>query len=372
MNYIIHLTDSCNLNCKYCYEKKEKKDISFENIQKLIDYEIKQKNKHSTITFYGGEPLTKIDLIHKTIEYINKQKTKTKFYYGITTNATLINEEIIKFMKENNFINIAYSIDGNEDVHNLNRKFVSGDNTFDIVEKNAKKVLEHFKDAVAMVAVTKNNIENLDESVKYLIDLGFTSINILFDYTANWEDEDLKIIKGSFKKVSDIYYEKLLREEDISIGIFDDKIKSHIDENYNCTEECNLGMKTINVGTDGKFYPCMQFVKNEEFVIGDCEGGIDINKRALLKQNANKESEICKTCGINKRCKHTCSCRNYITSKDINIISPIVCETERIFIELADNIAEKLHKQNSKLFIQKYYNEKYGILKKIIEMKGEK
>ena len=23
MEYIIHLTDKCNLNCAYCYEKKE-------------------------------------------------------------------------------------------------------------------------------------------------------------------------------------------------------------------------------------------------------------------------------------------------------------------------------------------------------------
>lgn len=73
MEYVIHLTEKCNLNCKYCYENKNDKDISFNNIKSLIDYEISQKNKYSIITFYGGEPLLKINLIKRTINYINKK-----------------------------------------------------------------------------------------------------------------------------------------------------------------------------------------------------------------------------------------------------------------------------------------------------------
>ena len=38
MNYIIHLTQRCNLRCKYCYENKKEKEINFENIQQLIDF----------------------------------------------------------------------------------------------------------------------------------------------------------------------------------------------------------------------------------------------------------------------------------------------------------------------------------------------
>lgn len=43
MQYIIHLTDACNLKCKYCYENKSVREISFDNITKIIDNEIKQK-----------------------------------------------------------------------------------------------------------------------------------------------------------------------------------------------------------------------------------------------------------------------------------------------------------------------------------------
>ena len=57
-------------------------------------------------------------------------------------------------------------------------------------------------------------------------------------------------------------------------------------------------------------------------------------------------------------------------TKDINEVSPLVCETEKITIELVDKMAERLYKNKSKLFLQKYYNKSYNIInqyKKIYE-----
>ena len=68
MEYIIHLTEKCNLNCTYCYEDKRDKDISFEDIK-------------------------------NTIDYINSKKSKTKFFYGMTTNGILLDDDFIKYIK---------------------------------------------------------------------------------------------------------------------------------------------------------------------------------------------------------------------------------------------------------------------------------
>ena len=70
MNYSLYLTDSCNLNCKYCYEKKFKtnRELSFDNIKKIIDNEIKSKSKESIITFFGGEPLLKKVIIYSCVK----------------------------------------------------------------------------------------------------------------------------------------------------------------------------------------------------------------------------------------------------------------------------------------------------------------
>lgn len=367
MNYTIHLTNSCNLRCKYCYEtNKNNNKISFENIKLLVDNEIKENKNSSLITFYGGEPLLKKDLIYSTIDYINSKKCKTKFYYAMTTNGTLLDKNFIEYIKKNKFLFISYSFDGRKETQDLNRVTTDGNGSFDVVEKNAKELLKNFDNVIAMMAITKNNIEYLEENVKYLINLGFKYFNLQFNYLDDWQDEDLKTIKESYQKVADIYYNKILKEEDISITIFDDKIKTHIQENYNCNENCNLGIKNINVDVDGNFYPCMQFVGNSKYVIGNCKDGIDFEARKNLIKESGKEHEICKTCAINRRCKHTCACQNLLTTNDINGLSPLICEHEKIIIEISDKLAEMLYKNNSRLFIQKFYNKNYDLFRQIL------
>ena len=330
MEYIIHLTDNCNLNCSYCYQHKINRSISFENIKNLIDYEITRNEAYSIIYFYGGEPLLEKELIKDTINYINSKKCKTSFYYGITTNGTLLDEAFIKYMKKNNFISIAYSIDGASETQNLNRKTFDGNETFNIVSDNFKKLLHYFDNISTMTVITKNNLSCLSKNVEYLINMNFKCINLLFDYSQTWQDNDLIELRNQYSKIAKIYADNLLHKKDITIPIIDDKIQTYIYDEYNCNDNCSLGIKTINVGTDGFFYPCMQFVYNKDFIIGNCKSGIDIEKRAKLIQNSKKEQISCSNCTIKKRCKHLCSCKNYKLTNDINKLSPIICETEKL------------------------------------------
>ena len=276
---------------------------------------------------------------------------------------------MINLIKENEFT-VAYSIDGGKLVQNLNRITADGKETFDIVEKNAKKMLKAVKTTIAMAVITKNNLEYLAESVKYLYDIGFRYINLLFDYTQNWEDEDLIVIKDQYSKLINFYEEKIMNEEDINIPLIDEKINTYIKDDYNCNSDCQLGIKHVNIGTDGNFYPCVQFVGNSEYIIGNCESGIDFDARSKLIKESKQENNICKNCTINKRCKHTCACKNYMITKKINEVSPLVCETERLTIELVDKMAERLYKNNSKLFLQKYYNKSYNIINQYINDRG--
>lgn len=372
MEYVLHLTDNCNLNCQYCYENKQDKELSFQNITQLIDFEIKQKNKTAVIQFYGGEPLLKKQLIRDSINYIKMKNTKTKFYFGITTNGTLIDNEWITYMKKNNFVSIGYSIDGKSETQNKNRRTKNGEETFTIVEENAKKILENFNIVVAMMVVTKNNIKNLSENINYLIELGFRSINMQFNYLDDWQDQDLSEIKKQYKQVADIYAKAIQNEVNIDIPIIDEKIKTYIQPKYNCNQDCQLGIKTIHIGTDGNFYPCVQFVNHKEFRIGNCQQGINVKARKKVIENAKQENELCKSCLINKRCKHTCACRNYRITNAINEVSPLICETEKIFIDIADQMAEELYHQNSNLFMQKQYNQNYQLIKQLINRKGMK
>ena len=362
MNYIVHLTEKCNMNCKYCYEKKNIKEISFENIRNLVDNIVKNdKSENVVISFYGGEPLLKLDVIKDTVEYINSISKKTNFRYSITTNGSLLSKEIVDFFNQNNFIYVQYSIDGTAEAHDKNRVYQNGKDTFSIVSQNAKLLLENFKGKViANKVITKNTLNTLPQDVAFLFELGFKEIYTLVDYRASWNDDDLILLKEKLTEVSKIYANEMMKEKDVIIPVFDEKIKSFIYDSYNCNENCSMGMTTINVGVDGNFYPCMQFVGNSKYIIGNCKDGVDVKARINLINNSKKEIDICKECDYRKRCKHTCSCKNYTLTGDINGLSPITCEFEKILIEISDKMAEELYKNKSKMFIQKYYNDNYN------------
>lgn len=94
----IAISLQCNLRCPYCYinaEKKRKKEISFQEIIKLID---QAKNLGvKTVTITGGEPLI-YPKIKELVSYINKKKLISVIF----TNSTNINEDIAKFLFKNN------------------------------------------------------------------------------------------------------------------------------------------------------------------------------------------------------------------------------------------------------------------------------
>ena len=61
---------------------------------------------------------------------------------------------------------------------------------------------------VAMVVATKNNLENLPNSIEYLKNLGFKKFNILFDYLVDWQDEDLVPLKKEYDRTYDRLFKR--------------------------------------------------------------------------------------------------------------------------------------------------------------------
>lgn len=126
---VLMIVQECNLRCIYCYgdcgEYENKGIMSKETAFDSVDYLIENSDEDDIfITFFGGEPLLNFKLIKEVVDYCKykESKSKKKFKYSITTNGTLINEEIEKFLKDNQFV-IQISIDGKRDKHNANRYY---------------------------------------------------------------------------------------------------------------------------------------------------------------------------------------------------------------------------------------------------------
>ena len=147
MKFTLSLTHRCNLACKYCYGgEKFSRDMSPSTVKKAIDFAFETAGKNSEVefNFFGGEPLLRFDLIEKAISYIRNHEGKLEnpVSFSITTNGTLINDYIISVVDREN-INLCISLDGTENVHNLNRCYKNGRGSFDNVLSNLRKSIEN-------------------------------------------------------------------------------------------------------------------------------------------------------------------------------------------------------------------------------------
>ena len=226
MNYTFHLTEKCNLNCTYCYEgEKGSLELPFLDIKKVLDNEVKSGSKKCQISFFGGEPLLKKELIYEIVNYADEleKNNDIKFSYSITTNATLIDKDFIKLAKKKDFL-IGISLDGNRETHNKNRRTYSGEETFDLVCDNTRLLLKSVHRVVAMPVITKNNYKDMVENVRYLFSVGFKHVNCAIDYTADWKDENIEPLRKEYEKLAELYYEKTKNNNDFSLLPFDNKI----------------------------------------------------------------------------------------------------------------------------------------------------
>ena len=356
MEYVFYLTNYCNLKCKYCYECDESKinnKMDFNIIKQLLTEQSNKKNDTTNIGFFGGEPLLQKQLIYDTVNFGKDlyKSTKHNFMYSVTTNGTLIDDEFIEFCKKNNIL-VGISIDGNEYTHNLNRKSKDNKNTFNMVLENARKCLDAKVNCMALPVICINNVEYMANNIRFLIELGFKKITCNFNYYDKWDDSSLNILKQQYEEISNIYYDEFKNKNYIRIYPLDTKMQLHIYERK-CSDGCNKNRIAVNV--DGKFYPCIQFVGDSRFEIGDYKQGIDYKKRKEIMNKRLTSKVICDECLLKDRCIYKCGCARMMTTNDIVEVSPLICETERIYIEEADNLANRLYKDFKNEFIALNY-----------------
>jgi uncharacterized protein len=91
------------------------------------------------LSFFGGEPLLKKELIKDTVAYAKnvEEKSETIFHFKVTTNGMLLDEDFLKFCTDNSMM-AALSIDGTKAAHNAHRISRDGQGSYNSVEKAAK------------------------------------------------------------------------------------------------------------------------------------------------------------------------------------------------------------------------------------------
>lgn len=346
----LHIAHDCNLACKYCFAEEgeyhgRRALMSFEVGKKALDFLVANSGtrRNLEVDFFGGEPTMNWEVVKQLVEYgrsIEKENNKN-FRFTLTTNGILLNDEIMEFANKE-MANVVLSIDGRKEINDLMRPTRNNNgSSYDIIMPKFKKFAEsrNHMNYYVRGTFTHNNLD-FSQDVLHLADEGFEQISVE-PVVAKPEDsyaireEDLKQIFEEYDKLA----AELVKRKKSGKGF--NFFHFMIDLTGGpCVAKrlsgCGSGCEYLAVTPWGDFYPCHQFVGEEEFLMGNVDEGIvrqDIREKF---KNCNVYSkDKCKSCFAKFFCSGGCAANSYNFKGNINDTYDVGCDMQKKRVECA-------------------------------------
>lgn len=345
----LHIAHDCNLACQYCFAEEgeyhgRRALMTYEVGKKALDFLVANSGSRVNleVDFFGGEPLMNWDVVKQLVAYgrsLEKPHNK-KFRFTLTTNGILLNDEILEFANKE-MSNIVCSIDGRKEINDKMRPFRGGQGSYDVIVPKFKKVAEsrNQTDYYVRGTFTHNNLD-FSKDVAHLADLGFEQISVE-PVVAKPEDsyaireEDIPTILEEYDKLAKDLIRR--RKEGKGVNFFHFMIDL---TGGPCVAKrlsgCGSGTEYLAVTPWGDFYPCHQFVGQEEFLMGNVDTGITrTDIRDEFKTCNVYAKDKCRDCFAKFYCSGGCAANSYNFHGKINDAYDIGCELQRKRIECA-------------------------------------
>ena len=337
---ILQVTQQCNFRCSYCtYGSKDfesqrshsQKQMSYSLAKKAIDFFAAHSRDQMSILigFYGGEPLLEFDLIKQIVLYAEAVFEGKELNFGMTTNGSLINESIVKFLSKHKF-DITISLDGPPKVHNRSRKFAAnGKGTFSSIVDNIRFIKEFYPEfhkrlRFNIVIDPRFSVENLyklfdtDEIFKdtavrsTLIDDFFSTEKVVAtsEYLATNAHEEFLAYLALFGKypIDNVSSLVLHRIRDFYRQEKDNYIpRRSLSDETSHGGPCIPGQRLLFVNVDGDFFQCERVSETSSAMkIGDINSGFYMDKVNALLNICQLTEKQCKNCWAITKCA-TCA-----------------------------------------------------------------
>jgi len=307
--YHIILTDDCNLCCCYCrgksfevYEESPGEGIVIDpelptdlSVSLPSLYQFLSHDPDAVLTFYGGEPLMRSDLVHEIIQNAPVKR------FMLQTNGTLLHTmEPGDLMK---FETMLVSIDGPEWLTDANR----GTGTYRSVVDNLNYIQELGYPGELIARMTVNERTDIYDAVTFLSDnddFCFSSIHWQID--ANFANDYHS--RHFAEWVESSYNPAITR----LVRVWLDCMKAHrkvmrwypfLDPtedllNGNLSRlRCGAGYANYSIMTDGSIAACPVMVGMKDYYLGHIDYSDPLHLPELPVQGRCTECKILDFCG---------------------------------------------------------------------------
>lgn len=313
--------NSCNLRCDYCFyhekNQQERTVMGIEILEKFIRQYLELFDGNLRFNWHGGEPLLAgISFFQKIVELQKRYiRNNQKISNSIQTNGILINKKWAAFFRDNDF-EVGVSLDGVKKCHDLFRKNITGQSSFDATIRGIR-ILQKYKVPIGILHVlTNKSLSYIKENFHFFVnDLQIKDIcTCVYAPTRgpcmfNQKMTNKKFTEF-FKRVIDFWFlqnnpDLQIRElENFLAGIYG-KIASVCGFNGTCSA-------FFCVDYDGKIYPCDRVSNESRFCIGDLSSNflrdiLNSDKRLDWAKKTKFLHSDCLSCAWRDACRNGCT-----------------------------------------------------------------
>lgn len=317
-------TERCNLNCTYCYipeeMRRDGKHMSEKKLLKSLEI-LKQyfkktmgKGRKPNVVFHGAEPMLNRDAMFAGIE-----KYKKDFLFGVQTNATLLDDEAIEFLKARN-VSIGISLDAPvASVANKTRTNWAGEGTYDLIIKAMNK-LKGYDSWSVICTVTEKNMRSLPKLVDFFHENEVPTclLNVLrctLPRSRDIKPSDATVAKhfiAAMDRTHELYKKtgrKLIVANFANILI---SILAPTARRLMCDiSPCGGGRSFFALAPNGDMFPCSEFIGLKDFKGGnlfrnDVEKVLESKAFKTVTDRKVEDIEPCNRCAIRHFCGSPC------------------------------------------------------------------
>lgn len=330
----LQLTQNCNFRCKYCVYSEEinKRQrshstarMSWDVAKQAIDFLWKHSvdSKKINIGFYGGEPLLEFPLLKRVVEYSKERFFGKDLSFNITTNGTLLTDEMIYYFRDHN-VSMMISLDGPKEINDRNRVFADGRGTYDAVMERIARIKEIAPDyasklQISMVMDPENDFDCINaiylegnelerlSIMSTIVDRDYDDEDVAFSEEYLWKYEYHRFLAilayfGRFpeEKVSPIAQQWIIATLKDHLKIEGSPSLRNIDAP---SGPCVPGQLRLFVDVNGRFFPCERVSESSPAMcIGTLDGGFDLEQVERILNVGCLTETACKKCWCFRYC----------------------------------------------------------------------
>jgi MoaA/NifB/PqqE/SkfB family radical SAM enzyme len=306
------------------------------------------------IDFYGGEPLLAFAEIRQTVEQIEglSKKRGIKAHYSLTTNGSLLNDDILNFLEGHEF-SVLLSFDGL--AQDTSRKKGS----FDFLVSVIPKILERPRISLETNSVfTSETIHHLSRSIELIDQMGVRKISVGFGHRRPWTSSSLLRQKKEIARVRKYFRSHCQKIEDVPWTDLGEQLEKAI---YCCA----AGQNKMALAADGTLWGCFLFPQYfssskkireaQKYCFGDVDTYIENhneiypqtmeNYATLRMDNFSTPGGSCAICDEIEEC-WICPLAAALISRKIGRIPALVCGGAKMWRKEKRRLLEQFKKLN--------------------------